>query len=131
MANQWNLQLVLDEAKKSLNMAGLAQGIANQAQANITSNNQIDTSFMRASTYIKTDDGADTYSQTLPDGDYFGAKSQRDVPRERADAADLGDANALVGVAAVYTIYNEIRNPFLYPALESGAGILPQVVRPF
>lgn len=131
MANQWNLQLVLDEAKKALNMQGLAQGIADQAKTNIVDNNQIDTSFMRESTYIMVDDGTNTYSQTMTDGDYFGAKSQRTAPREKAPLADLGTANGAVVVGAIYTIYNEVRQPFLYPALEAGAGILPQVVRPF
>lgn len=130
MANQWNIQLVLNEAKKAVNMPGLAQGIADQAKDNISGNNQIDTSFMRTSTYIMHEEG-NTYSQTMPDGDYFGAKSQRTAPREKAPIADLGTAQGAVVVGAVYTIYNEIRNPFLYPALESGAGILPQVVRPF
>jgi len=130
MAN-WNIRLLLEEAKKAVNMKDLAQGIADQAQANIQSNNQVDTSFMRESTYILTKEGDSTYSQTMPNGDYFGAKSQRTAPREKAPQADLGDADAAVVVGAVYTIYNEIRDPFLYPALESAEAILAQVVKPF
>lgn len=131
MSNNWNVRGVMEAAHKALNIKDLAQGIAEQAKENITDNNQIDAAFMRASTYIVVNDGTSTYGQTWPDGDYFGVKSQRDVHREKADPADLGDATALIGVAAVYTIYNEIREPFLYPALESGADILPRVVKPF
>lgn len=131
MANQWNIRLALEEAKKALNIEGLALGIADKAKENIFSNNQIDTSFMRESTYIITDEGHNTYGQTWANGDYYGVKSRRDVKREKADEADLGDATALIGVAAVYAIHNEVRDAFLYPALESGADILPRVVRPF
>ena len=60
MANQWNIRLALDEAKKALNIEGLALGIADKAKENIFSNNQIDTSFMRESTYIITDEGHNT-----------------------------------------------------------------------
>lgn len=127
----WKIKQLLEEAKKALNIEGLAQGIADKTKENITDNAQIDSSFMKESVYIVTDEGANTYGQTWAEGDYYSTKTRRDAKREKAGVADLGDATALIGVAADYAIYNEVKDAFLYPALESGKDILPKVVKSF
>jgi hypothetical protein len=90
-----------------------------EARLNIQRNGQIDTSFMINSSYVVTPD-ASTYGDTNPTGRYTSAKQAAAVDRERAPAASLpGRQGALVAFAAVYTFWQELQQPFLFPALES------------
>lgn len=105
-------------------LAVVAQEVALIAQANITQNNQVDTGFMRASVYAVWQ-GGDNYNQTWSNGAYFGQKSNKIGQREKGDKLDLvGDYSALVAVGAVYAVNQEVKNHFLYPALEQGRTVV-------
>lgn len=84
------------------------------AKMNIVANDQVDTGFMVNSVYFATEDNS-----TYMDGS--GTQINREgnfVEREMAPEASLKDgATALVCVGANYAIFQEMANPFLYPAL--------------
>ena len=92
------------------------------AKLNINKNDQIDTGFMVNSVYVVTAEDS-TYATTKPDGVYSWSPRKHDgasgeAHREMAPEAPLPDGKAaLVCVGANYAIFQEMANPFLYPAL--------------
>lgn len=98
---------------------------------NIATNDQIDTGFMVNSVYFATGDDSsylDVETGTFVD------KNGNLVDRELAPEADLPDEfEALVCVGANYAIFQEMDQPFLYPALVQAAdeagGIIEAVTK--
>ena len=109
---KWHGQRVRAEIKGATeaSIAKLAFGIEAGAKQRITDNQQIDTGFMRNSVYTVTQ--ASGARGGTNSGAYGGQK------RESAPMVPLGDADAIVGVGAVYAIYNEVRRSFLRAAFE-------------
>ncbi|MBK7916509.1 MAG: hypothetical protein IPJ94_09645 [Chloroflexi bacterium] len=95
------------------------------AKMNIVANDQVDTGFMVNSVYFAT---AET--STYQDGS--GTQVNREgnfVEREMAPEATLPDnATALVCVGANYAIFQEMANPFLYPALLAVKGEMKGII---
>lgn len=91
----------------------------NYAKLNIRRNGQIDTSFMWNSGYVRTNRGESSYQQTQGSGERFSRKSGELVERERAPEQRLPNGvGALVAFGAIYAFWQELQQPFLYPALE-------------
>lgn len=88
-------------------IAKLALDIEAGTKQAITDNGQIDTGFMRNS----------TYSVTKASGIHGGGAPQI-AGRKAAQMAPLGDSDAIVGVGAVYAIYNEVKKSFLRISFE-------------
>lgn len=76
---------------------------------NIADNGQVDTGFMLSSVFSLTSDGGSTLAPSSVPG------------RVANQPPGLGGADAAVGVAASYAIFNEVKRPFLYPAVEQVA----------
>jgi hypothetical protein len=110
---KWHGQRVRGEVQAATRaaIAKLAFDIEAGAKAQITDNQQIDTGFMRNSTYTVTKDH----------GVRAGAGAGV-AGREAASPQPLGDADAIVGVGAVYAIYNEVKKSFLRVAFERVIG---------
>lgn len=89
------------------------------AKQNIITNDQVDTGFMANSVYFATGN-VSSYtdgSGTLTD------KNGNLVERDMAPEAPLpSEYRALVCIGANYAIFQEMENPFLYPALVQVAG---------
>lgn len=101
-------------------LEAVAAEIAGRAMINITDNNQVDTGFMRNSVYFATEEGS-SYNETDKDGLHLNRLGEL-VEREMAPEAPLPEEYAaLVCVGANYAIFQEMDNPFLYPALEQVA----------
>lgn len=110
---KWYGQRVKGEVKAATQAAilKLAFDIEAGTKAQITDNQQIDTGFMRNSTYTVTKDH----------GVRGGAGSGVNG-RQAASPAPLGDSDAVVGVGAVYAVYNEVKRSFLRVAFERVIG---------
>ena len=95
----------------------IAEAAQAEAQDSIRRNDQVDAGFLLNSIYALWP-GGDSYNQTWPSGTYRGKKSGREQRRERAPQVSL-PANVVVGLAsaAVYAIYVETRQSFLYTAV--------------
>jgi hypothetical protein len=92
--------------------------IESEARQNIQRNNQIDTSFMINSGYVRTEKDS-TYSETQSSGQ-FTNKQGDPVERDRAPQIQLPKGQtALVAFGANYTLWQELIQPFLFPALEA------------
>jgi hypothetical protein len=131
----WKTQAVVVRVKKTTNkaLAEIARRIRDQARANIESNGQVDSGFMRDSGYVVTKDGTD-YDQTPASGVYQSGKTGRQVKRTRGDVAPLpADMAAVVGNAASHAIFREVDNSFLYRAAEQVVsevdGIIEHIAR--
>lgn len=112
---RWNgddlLLLLKDKViPQMLSSAGLL--IEGQAKVNITNNGQVDTGFMRNSVYSVSPKG-DSYSNVSPIAD----KTAFGVTRPPS-------GGAVVSVAAEYGLFQEMRMPFLYPAVETVAATM-------
>ena len=108
-----------ERAGISLHAIGLQ--IVGEAQRNITDNSQVDTGFMRLSGYVHSANGQSTYNETRSSGQLLnrgGSMVERDRAPERSPESDL---ETIVAFAAAYALFQELRNPFLYPAVESVA----------
>jgi len=127
MGNKFDIEGIIAKAHKALNIAGLAQAIAEQARQNIESANRIDSGVMRETIYIVTKD-TDTYSSVTPSGFYRSSKTGYTSFHQVNPMANLEGNDALVGIAADYTAHNEIADHFLYSALEMGEQFLGKVV---
>lgn len=118
---------------KEATAAGLyeyAQIVVDRAKINITENSQVDTGFMRNSGYAVGRDGS-TYDQIDSSGTYIDDRLYY-VEKEAAPERDLPSGDepvAIAAFAAEYTLYQEVRKPFLYPALEQTAGEVEGVLR--
>jgi hypothetical protein len=101
------------KAKLQASVKAAIHALAFQAEGyckvNITNNGQVDTGFMRSSVFTLTSDGDNTLAPSSVAG------------RVANPPPGLGDADAAVGVAASYAIFNEVKRPFLYPAVEQVA----------
>lgn len=82
----------------------------------INRNDQIDTGFMINSAYWRTRNRS-TYGGTWETGRYKDREGDP-VARGRAPEAELGGALGVFGVAAEYAIFQELLQPFLWPALQ-------------
>ncbi|MBK8987381.1 MAG: hypothetical protein IPM39_15110 [Chloroflexi bacterium] len=92
---------------------------------NIVANDQVDTGFMVNSVYFATD-GNSSY---MDSGGVFTDKHGNQVERQMAPEATLKDgAAALVCVGANYAIFQEMDNPFLYPALLTVRGEMKGII---
>ena len=98
---------------------GAAFQTLNYAKLNIQRNGQIDTSFMWNSGYVRTHKGESSYQQTHSSGARISRKTGELVERDRAPEQPLPNGvGALVAFGAVYAFWQELQQPFLYPALE-------------
>lgn len=93
---------------------------------NITKNNQVDTGFMRNSTYTRTDSSVKGGAKS---GRYLSTKTGRSVKRRTAPPASLRGAEAVVGVGAIYAIYQERRKPFMRRAVQDVERALGQIAQ--
>lgn len=111
----------------------LAFQIEAQTKVNITDNGQVDTGFMRNSTYVVTP-LRNTHGQTAESGTYPSPKTGQSVQRNAVAAASPPEGGAIVAVAAEYAVYQETKNSFLWRAVETVAGqradaVIRQVAR--
>lgn len=111
----------VEEAKiDSLRNIGLA--IEGQAKVNIVQNNQVDTGFMVNSGYFKMR-GHSGYGGTQASGEFAGQSKGAGGARQRAPEANLPSGkDALVAFAAIYAIYQEQKQSFLYKAAQQVVG---------
>lgn len=111
---------VTDEA-----LEALALLIEGKAKVNIVDNDQVDTGFMLNSVYTVSRRGMHGYDAAASAAAAKSANAAMGPPATFADDTQ----RALVAVGAEYAIYQEMANPFLYPALEqvaAGAGAVLQ-----
>ena len=110
-----DVKLLIKDAKAEIveSIAFLMEG---QIKANIAANNQIDTGFMFNSPYVVLPND-DTYAQARA------AAKAKNPNGELAPQVSLpDDADAAVVVGANYSIYQEIKNSFIFRAVEQIAG---------
>lgn len=88
----------------------------------------VDTGFMRNAIYSITPLGS-RRGQTWKSGRYKSRKTGQVSQHNLAPEASIEVSEAAVHAAAEYTIYNELREPFLYPALEKAQGEAPGVIQ--
>ena len=79
----------------------------------------VDTGFMRNAIYTIVTNGDSTRSKTDPDGDYTSKKTGVTSYHAKASEPPKEKHVAMVHAAASYTIYNEMRQSFLYKALKT------------
>lgn len=89
--------------------------VEGQTKINITDNGQVDTGFMRNSVYAVT---PKTNSYGQANSEAKNAAPDKTMSPQASPPPD----GAVVGVGAEYAIFQEERNPFLYPALETVIG---------
>lgn len=98
-----NLALITEDVSQDILDALSAQGEA-LTKANITRNGQVDTGFMRNSVWSTGGSG----------GSGLAGSGSRAV----TGSVGIGGSTAAFGGSAEYTIYQEVKNSFLYRALE-------------
>jgi hypothetical protein len=92
-----------------------------EAKINATTNGQVDTGFMRNSIYTIFPDGQSSYGDILTSGRYTNRQGDV-VERVAAPEGDLPDGagvTAVLAVAAEYALYQEIAQPFIWPAIDA------------
>lgn len=102
----------------------LAEAVAEEARKNVSRNDQVDTGFMRKAIYVKTRNysGYEEAKLAAEAFTYSRRRNRRVLPKTQfAPEAELGDSAAAVGCAADYALVQELKDPFLYPALETVA----------
>jgi len=122
MAVDWygeELMLHIKEATDVM-LTTAAFAVVGQTQVNIENNKQVDTGFMKNTVYAVAP-GGEKGGIRSP-GQYKSKKEDRMVSRNAAPQRSPKQDGALVGVAAEYALYQEMRNSFLYRALEQVAG---------
>lgn len=102
-------QEMLDE------LALLGEG---KAKENVVANDQVDTGFMMNAVYAVTSKGDDLSARS---GEYVNRAGET-VHREAVAPRGVGDAQAAIACAAEYAIHQEMRNSYLFRALEQVAG---------
>jgi hypothetical protein len=101
--------------------------IESESRQNIQRNGQIDTSFMINSGYVRTEKET-TYGSTQTSGSYTN-KEGENVERDRAPEIQLPKGQtALVAFGANYTLWQELIQPFLFPALESAKRVTGGII---
>jgi hypothetical protein len=118
---------IADATQETLDeLALVGEGNAKQ---NIVANNQVDTGFMVNSVYAITSKGHDLSAAS---GEYANRSGQM-VHRDAGDAQSVDEGEAAIACAAEYAIHQEMRNSFLYRALEQLAneagGVIERVGR--
>jgi hypothetical protein len=115
---------IVEGARKNA-VKKIALDIEARTKLHITSNQQIDTGFMRMSVYT-----------LLRDGEFRNVRSSmrtnregRKVKRETAEPPAIGDSDAIVGVGAIYAVYQELRRSFLRVAFEQGVAAAGGIVQ--
>jgi hypothetical protein len=98
-------------------LGALAQQVVGQAKVNIQANDQIDTGFLINSGYAVSEEGS-TYSDTYSDGEYTGQKSGQTSEHAKEPEVLPAEGEAIAAFGANYAIHQEVRNSFLYRALE-------------
>lgn len=117
MSVKWDGQIISLQINKHLReaMGAVAVQLEGMTKVNITTNGQIDTGFMRAS----------VYSRDAEQSSYANTEERRHGVVMRLPEAEVpSEAVALVGVAAEYAVFQELRESFLYRAVLE---IAPQV----
>lgn len=121
----------------TLRIKGATQDVLDQlaiegeglAKINIRENDQIDTGFMMNSVAAVTSKGA---SQVPPSGEYPNRAGET-VHRESVPLPAAEEGSAGIGCAAEYAIHQEMKQSFLYRALEKLAervgGVIERVAR--
>lgn len=100
-------------------LGGAAFQIEAEAKINIRNNRQIDTGFMLNSVWAILPEDADP----IPESQDF-EQATNDAKAQNTDA-EMGNkpsipaSGAAAGVGASYAVYNEMRNPFMWPAIEA------------
>ena len=90
------------------------------SKVNIQQNGQIDTGFMLNSAYAVGPDGQNSYAPpSIPD--------RRAAPMQSPN----DDLEAIAGHSAEYTLYQEVKIPFLEPALEKVRSDAPGILKQF
>lgn len=111
----WNgdklLQLVGEGLNASLD--ALALQVVAEAQANIANNGQIDTGAMINSGYA-----------VGPNIDTYVVIGDKPTPPRSA-----GESEAIAGFAVEYALAQEVRLPYLYPALEKVQTYVPSILK--
>ena len=117
---KWFAERVKREVRKlgQRGVENVAYGVREQARRNLDENGQVDTHFLRNSIYVATPTKT---SPIPPDGEYLSLKTGKIVHRKSGPIVQPTDG-AYVGVAAEYAIYPELKNSYLYQALEQVAG---------
>lgn len=108
------VELQLSQAARDALMA-IGFQVEGQTKANIVANGQVDTGFMLNSVYT-VGDGSDTYGQAARS-----ANSKSSEARMAPPVMPPEDGVA-VAVGAEYAVFQEIKNSFLYRAVEQVAG---------
>lgn len=104
--------LLLIEDGLNLSLDAMAAEGAGRTKQNIVANGQVDTGFMLNSVYSAGPGGSD-----FSGGD------------KSAPAQLAGVKEALFGASAEYALINEIKKPFVYPAVESLAADVPGIMK--
>jgi len=102
--------------------------IAHQIEAEAKPNAEVDTGFMRNSSYV-AGAGENTFAakeQTVTDK--RGRKGKRKTAPSAATPSD--DNEVIIGFAADYTIYREVIHPFVYPAAQRVAEQAQGIIEP-
>jgi hypothetical protein len=111
-------------------LAAVVLQIAVEAKINVTNNNQIDTGFMRNSIYTVLPDGESDYA-TNPKSGTYRSPTAGTVQREAAPEVGLPDSDgitAVVACAAEYALYQEIAQPFMWPAVQQAQALAEQLI---
>jgi len=103
----------LVENRAQIALEDIAFAVREEARQNIDENGQVDTRFLRNSVYVAT---PKQITPIPPSGTYTSLKGSGQVRRE-AVQPDRPSSGATVGVAAVYAIYPELRDSYLFKAL--------------
>lgn len=114
------------EADSAAGVFAVAQEVVDEAKLNITTNGQVDTGFMRNSGYAADASGNSTYGEVQASGILNSLAEGKAVERQAAPELDVpgsrGDAVAVAAFAADYALFQEMRLPFLGPALQAVRG---------
>lgn len=115
-------KFVLNEAQRGVE--ALAYDVRERARRNLEQGDHIDTKFLYNSVYVATPKGT---SPIPPNGTYTSLKGNGQVRRESGEIIRVSKG-AAVGAAAEYAVYVEMRDPFLWPAIEETAGASDKVL---
>lgn len=113
-------------------LAKAAFQIEAHTKVNISQNGQVDTGFMRATVYAIPPDDADPISglETFEQARANAGGLNPDA--EMGNKPSVPPISAAVGVGASYSIFQEVKKPFLFPALKQTqrqvGGIIEEVV---
>jgi hypothetical protein len=118
MAVKWNgRQLKLRvAAAQELMVDKAAFMVEAECKMNIQANQQIDVGFMLNSVYAITP-RRNAYAGAWKSGRYFSARQGQMARRDLAGPQNPPREGAVVAVGAIYALYQELKMPFLYPAL--------------